>query len=149
MLWAAASLCFFRFLHSGEVVSPSELDYDSQTHLCFSDVRVDSRQCPACLEVTIKASKTDPFRQGFTLHLGVTQKRLCPVTALLQFMVYRGNSLGLLFKWRSGKYLTGAKFVSSLRAALKLVGMDESKFAGHSFRIGAATTAAQCGWRIS
>ena len=33
MLWAA--LCFFGFLQSGEVVAPSELEYDSQTHLCL------------------------------------------------------------------------------------------------------------------
>ena len=145
MLWAAASLCFFGFLRSGEVVAPSELEYDSQTHLCFSDVRVDSHVHPSRLEIIIKASKTDPFRQGFTIHLGATCKSLCPVASLLQFMALRGGEPGPLFKWKSGKYLTRAKFVASLRKALSAAGYDERKFAGHSFRIGAATTAAQCG----
>ena len=105
---------------------------------------VDSYEDPSRLEITIKATKTDPFCQGFTIHLGATCKSLCPVASLFQFMALLGGEPGPLFKWKSGKYLTRAKFVASLRKALSAAGYDERKFAGHSFRIGAASTPAQC-----
>ena len=35
------------------------------------------------ITVKIKVSKTDPFRQGMTVHLGRTGAELCPVAALL------------------------------------------------------------------
>ena len=57
MLWAAACMCFIVFLRSGEVVVPSDADYDSSTHLSFGDVRVDSVDFPQYVEVRIKVSK--------------------------------------------------------------------------------------------
>ena len=55
------------------------------------------------------------------------------------------NYTSILLNTKSGKYLTRAKSVASLHTALSAVGYDGRKFAGHSFRIGAATTAAQYG----
>ena len=44
-----------------------------------------------------------------------------------------------------GRFLTRSRFVSHLKEALIAAGVDTSKYSGHSFRIGAATTAASCG----
>lgn len=145
MLWAASCLCFFAFLRSGEVVSPSTRCYDATTHLCFEDVRVNDRQFPSALQVTVKASKTDPFRQGVVLHVGASGDSLCPVAAVLDYMVARGGKAGPLFMWKDGRFLTREDFVAGLRVALKTAGLAADDYAGHSFRIGAATTAAQCG----
>ena len=41
MLWAASCLLFFGFLHLGEVVIPSTMEYDPAYHLGFEDVCVD------------------------------------------------------------------------------------------------------------
>ena len=142
MLWAASCLCFFAFLRSGEVVSPSARCYDATTHLCFEDVRVDDRQSPSALQVTIKASKTDPFRQGVVLHVGALGDSLCPVAAVLDYIVARGGKAGPLFMWKDGRFLTRENFVAGLRVALKTAGMAAHNYAGHSFRIGPA---AQCG----
>ena len=65
MLWAAACMCFFGFLLTGEVVTPSDSSFDSSTHLTYGDVRVDNVVAPQYLEVKIKASKTNPLRQGY------------------------------------------------------------------------------------
>ena len=92
MLWAAACLCFAGFLRSGEVTCPSETVFDPQTHLSFKDVTVSSRAAPMAIQVTIKASKTDPFRQGGKVYIGVADGPLCPVAAVLSFMVARGSS---------------------------------------------------------
>ena len=145
MLWAAACLCFFGFLRSGEIVSPSETAYDPLSHLCFRDVRVDSHSSPSHLQITIKASKTDPFRQGVTLFIGVSGGKLCPVAAVLNYLVARGSSPGPLFTWENGRYLTRERFVARVRLALLAAGYTAKNYAGHSFRIGAATTAARCG----
>ena len=101
-------------------------------------VRVDNITNPHYLEVRIKASKTDPFRQGVSVFLGVTGGDLCP-------MVLRGQDAGPFFRFARGNLLTRERFVVAVRSALESVGYHSSHYAGHSFRIGAATTAAQCG----
>ena len=145
MLWAAACMCFFGFLRVGEVVIPSDSSFDPSVHLAQGDVRVDSVTRPQYLEVTIKASKTDPFRRGVSIYLGATSATLCPVAAILDYMVRRGQSPGPFFSFANGNSLTRDRFVSAVRSALQQAGVDPSRYAGHSFRIGAATTAAQRG----
>ena len=135
----------FGFLRSGEVVSPSEPTYNSQSHMCFEDIRVDNRAAPSFLQVQIKASKTDPFRHGVTIYIGATNGQLCPVAAVLSYMVLRGDSAGPLFKWADGRYLTREKFMAHVRRALTAPGLVATNYTGHSFHIGAATTAARCG----
>ncbi len=44
---------------------------------------------PSRLEVHIKALKTDPFRQGISLFIGRVTSDLCPVSAMLAYMVVR------------------------------------------------------------
>ena len=69
MLWAAFCLGFFGFLRAGEFTVP-EGAYDSGCHLSFNDIAVDSHHSPSVdshhspsrLQVTLKASKTHPFR---------------------------------------------------------------------------------------
>ena len=78
MLWAAASLCFFGFLWAGEICVPSDNSYDEGAHLNFNDVSVDSMEKPSSLRIRIKASKTDPFRQGVDIFMGRTGNELCP-----------------------------------------------------------------------
>ena len=145
MLWAAVTMCFCGFLRSGEVVSPSRSYYDPAVHLCLGDVRVDSPILPSLVEVRLKASKTDPFRRGVSVFLGVTGCTLCPVAAILDYMVRRGSAAGPFFSFSDGGFLTRDRFVQEVRAALSCAGVDSSAFAGHSFRIGAATTAARKG----
>ncbi len=66
---------------------PSDSDYDCQLHLSFRDVKVDDHRDPHFIEVIIKASKTDPFRKGVSVFIGKTGGDLCPVAAILSYMV--------------------------------------------------------------
>ncbi len=145
MLWAAATMCFFGFLRAGEVVIPSDNGFDSTRHLAYGDVRTDSQSHPRLLEVRIKASKTDPFRRGVSIYIGRTDGPLCPVAAILSYLIRRGSMEGPLFLFEDGKYLTRDHFVAAVKDALQQAGLDSSLYAGHSFRIGAATTAARRG----
>ena len=145
MLWAAAVMCFFGFLRSGEVVAPTESSFDRATNLTFGDVRVDSLQNPQYVEVKLKASKTDVFRKGVTVFLGRTGGGICPVAAVLSYMVVRDSSDGPFFKYSDGRYLTRTRFVEEMRQGLAQAGLQAGEYAGHSFRIGAATSAAERG----
>ena len=87
-----------------------------------------------------KASKTDPFGD----FVGRTDKELCPVRAVLAYMVVSGQGLRPFFQFVNGKPLTRERFVQKVSEALAHAGVDY-RLSGHSFRSGAATTAARCG----
>lgn len=150
MLWAASCLAFFGFLRVGEFTTPGVRSYDEKVHLSTADITVDHSQSPNMVFVCLKQSKTDQLRQGITIVLGRTdQNPLCPVSAMLGYLVVRGRSAGPLFVWKGGHFLTRAQFVAAVKKALGAAGADASEFNGHSFRIGAASTAAARGMEDS
>ena len=65
------------------------------------------------------------------------------VAALLAYLKFRGSQPGPLFQWQSGTPKT--RFVEEVRVVLEAAHLPAKDFAGHSFRIGAATTAALAG----
>ena len=93
--------------------------------------------------------KQSAFRKGIDLFVGKTNSCLCPVFAVLNYLCTRGMEAGPLFQFRDGKVLTRQHFVTVVKAGLDKAGIDSSKYSGHSFRIGAATTAAQNGMEDS
>lgn len=145
MLWAACTMCFFGFLRSGEIVAPTAHTFDPSYHLTLEDITIDSPAAPQLVRVHIKGSKTDPFRKGVHIFLGRTKDQLCPVAALLAYVAIRGKASGPLFRMADGTFLTRDRFVQEVRKALSAAGVDQTKYAGHSFRIGAASTAAAAG----
>ena len=124
---------------------PSDSAYDSSVHLSVGDIAVDDSRRPSFLQITIKQSKTDPFRKGVDVFVGRTGSDLCPVAAVLDFLQARGISPDPLFLFEDRRPLTRQRFVVLVRDALRKVHIDQSKYCGHSFRIGAATTAAAKG----
>ena len=136
MLWAAVCLGFFSFMHAGEFTCPS-LHAFSADMLSVRDIAVDSLRQPSRMEVTLRRSKTDPFGAGITLHLGATGCNLCPIAALLGYLAVRPPSPGPLFIFEDGSTLSRPRLIRAVKEAL---GVDDSHYSGHSFRIGAATT---------
>ena len=145
MILAACTLCFFGFLRSGEITVPSDNGYDPGAHVRFTDVAIDDRSIPNLMRIRIKASKTDPFRKGVDIFLGRTGDDICPISAMLAYLAIRGEGPGPLFRFASGKPLTRDRLVTEIRSALSAAGHREQLYAGHSFRVGAATTAAKQG----
>ena len=145
MLWAACCTCFHGFLRSGEATVPSLEAYDPEVHLSMSDVSLDSASHPKSVIIRIKASKTDQFRKGVDIHLGRTDNELCPVSALLAYISIRGLEPGPLFRFENGSPLTREALVREVWAALQQAGVDPTHYSGHSFRSGAASTAAAAG----
>ena len=81
MSWAACLLAYFGFLRSAEFNVPSLSAYNASIHLSMSDVSVDVPLDPSCLQVFIKASKTDPFRKGCYILIGLGSL-LCALSKL-------------------------------------------------------------------
>lgn len=71
--------------------------------------------------------------------LGRTGKELCPVNAIAAYMVIRGEDTWALLPVCIRVH---AVLVQRLRTALVGAGYVAADYAGHSFRSGAATTAA-------
>ena len=145
MLWAACTTTFFGFCRSREITVESASKFDPQIHLSLSDLAVDNTQAPQVISIKLKRSKTDQFMKGVKLVLGRTHNVLCPVTALLAYLAHRGDSPGPLFCWANREPLTKTKFVDHVRKGLIIANIPAHLYTGHSFRIGAATTAASVG----
>ena len=142
MLWAAMTLAFFGFLRIGELTCNST--FDPKHHLMNRDITFMPRNSPQYMLVRLKVSKTDPFRQGQTIVIGKTNSPLCPITAMVAYLNSRplSSDSGPLFTYVSGGFLTREKLTRETRLLISKGGLDSGEFAGHSFQIGAATTAA-------
>ena len=144
MLWAACCTGFFGFMRAGEFTCPSLSAFRSYM-LSPRDVTVDSHSDPSVLSVVLRRSKVDPFGTGVTIHLGRTGHAICPVSALLSYLARRGQGPGPLFLFQDGASLSKQRLLLHVRQALASHGVDASRITGHSFRIGAATAAANSG----
>ena len=118
MIWAAMNICFFGFLRLGEICTSSASVFDQTTHLAPSDVSLDNVTSPFKMFVTIKASKTDPFRSGVTLVLGAT----------LPYLSIRGTGDGPLFKFEDGSFLYRDQFMAEVRKLLRSAGIEACQY---------------------
>ena len=144
LFWAACCLAYFGFLRSSEFTVPNADAFSPDLHLSVNDISVDRRVDPSQIHVNIKVSKTDPFRHGCIIALGQGRSPLCPVEAVLSYLSIRGGTSGPLFVRTNGVPLTRAYFSERLHSLLGAAGIA-GRYSSHSFRIGAATSAALAG----
>ena len=147
MFIAAINLAFFGFLRCGEFTTTACPDLKQAQHLCMKNIVVyPSFDQPTSMRVHLKYSKTDPFGHGHTLPLFVTGHKTCPVMAMHTYFNMRGFCPeSPLFVLADNRPLTHTAFITMLRAVSGKLGLDSTLYAGHSFRIGAATTVAAAG----
>ena len=69
----------------------------------------------------------------------------CPVHIILAYLSFRGSGPGPLFRLADGSPVSQAIFIDKLSMAFKYCSLDPSHYKGHSFRIGAASYAANAG----
>ncbi|XP_070550754.1 uncharacterized protein [Ptychodera flava] len=147
LLESAFVLAFFGFLRCSEFTC-SGRSFNPAYNLCVRDLNVqtDTQGYPDALSVNIKASKTDQMRRGFKLRLFATKSTICPVTTIHRFLRVRRQMCSSpqepLFILPERVPLNRETFTALLRSLLSRLGFQPHLYAGHSFRIGAATTAA-------
>ena len=143
LMWAAMTVCFFGFFRSGKITVPFAAAFNPTIHLSWGDVAVDNLANPSVIHFFLKWSKHDQFGTGVEVFIRKTGKPVCPVMAALAYLASCGDAPGPFFKESHGKPLT--KFIQEVWSTLTSMGLLANQFAGHSFRIGAATAAAQAG----
>ena len=148
VVWAIAVMAFFGFFRLGELLPDTGSTFDPKTDLAWGDLAVDSHTDTRTVKIHLKKSKCDQFGKGLDVYLGQTDLDLCPVTALLAYIETRGSGPGPLFVDSSQARITKLWFIGQFRDVLATACLPQQEYAGHSFRIGAATTAASVGLTI-
>ena len=149
VLWAIAAVAFFGFFRLGELLPEKGSENNTALLLTWSDISVDRRDNPRVVRIHLKRSKCDQFGKGADIFLGRVDTPICPVAALLGYMAASGDKPGPFFRKVDGQVVTKAWFVDQIRLTLETLGFPQRQYAGHSFRIGAATAAAQAGLQDS
>ena len=146
MMWAACCTAFFGFLRCSEFTIPSPSEFEPATHLSIKDMAIDDKTS-SLIRVTIKQSKTDPFRKGVHLFLGRTDNPICPVTAILPYLTACGNTAGQLFTQKKAVCSLGNTSATSFQGYCRLqaAGLPAGQYNTHNFCIGAATSAKKAG----
>ena len=138
MFWAPCTLGYFGFLWLAEFTVPSLASFSPSVHLGVHDLAVNSSTAPSCIRISIKASKTDLFRKGCSIHIGFGKYPLCAVHALLAYLAIWGDGPGPLFLCQNGQPLSRTLLTNWLRQIMASAGIS-GNFSSHGFRIGAAT----------
>ncbi|XP_020607314.1 uncharacterized protein LOC110045991 [Orbicella faveolata] len=146
MLWAAFTLAFSAFLRTSEFTCNGP--FNPEVHLTSQDITFHpDLQSPSLMRVRIKQSKTDPFRQGCTLTIAKSTSPICSVMAMKGYILQAQPpaSRPLFTFSQSGSWPTRSCLTKELRFILQQCGFPSNNFYAHSFRIGAATSAAAAG----
>lgn len=122
-----------------EYAAPSTTTYDPLRTLLLQDHSIRATE----LTISLKASKTDQFRSGQLVTVAGCTSPCCPVQAMSAYLrVRQGSSALPLFLLESGQFLSRLGLTTTLRSLLASLGMPSTSYSSHSFRIGAATSAA-------
>ena len=124
-------VAFFGFLRSSELLSLKWADMERQNE---------------GYRISISASKTDPFRRGAVVELKASgHEVLCAVKALDHLRPRSCSTAGPVFTWEGGRPIQRQRLNDLIRLLASLSNVPVGHYSSHSFRIGAATTAAAAG----
>jgi hypothetical protein len=143
------TLAFFGCFRASEIVISDNRPYDASTHLSFDDLTILPKEKSMC--IYLKKSKTDVLSQGVSVYVGCSGNDVCAYCMMCKYLVYRSTipnnaPSSALFLDILGNPLKKEYFLSTTRLALSMAGFNPSKFSGHSYRSGAATTAGDRGF---
>jgi hypothetical protein len=149
MFETAFLLAFFGFLRLGEFTVYSKAQPPA-TGLLGGDVQI--RQAGAegtTVLITLRRSKNNHSGQPQIISIaGIPGDRLCPVQAVQRFQATRPTAGLAFFCHFDHSPLTRHEFQAVLKRTVDLAGIGGG-FSSHSFRIGAATSAAVAGYSES
>ena len=141
---AAFLLAFFGFLRVSEFACASKKS-DVSRVISIGDVSFE-KDHSSFMVVTIRFSKTDQCGVSVPLVIyRISDISICPVQALLEFLSLRVQKEGPIFMHFGGDPLTCFQVGHVLKKGISAIGLQSNAFSPHSFRIGAATSAALCG----
>lgn len=136
-------LAFHAFLRIGEMTSTGK---KSQHFLLRKHVSFEVESgSPRLLEIVFPHFKHNSHPVStHSISANSATPKYCPVLALHQYLTVRkhDNPDQPLFSFMDGSPISRLFFTQQLKSSLKWSGLHEHNYKSHSFRIGAATTAA-------
>ena len=138
-------IAFHGFFRMGELI-PRNIDYFHKV-VQMADVSF-CRKEDKILSCTIKLNywKGNITKRLAGIEISAIQPaNICPVGNLVAFLSVRGSVPGPLFCKANGSPCSRHELSNVLNNTLRFSALDVSRFKGHSFRIGAATSAAAAG----
>ena len=104
------------------------------------------------VKITLKRSKTDQFGEGMTKGIPYfANENYCPVSSLKNWLTLSKIKSGPIFKrFAKGSIITSHRLTDQsvvliIKECLKIAGIENQNFSGHSLRSGFATVAADAG----
>lgn len=148
LLRAMMTLAYFCFLRIGEMAIKCENDISKVIQM--EDVHIEKiDEVNINMSVIIKNYKHSDL-QPKTLSLTFLKNSpVCPVNSFLEYKRLIKHNTGPLFKFSCGTPVKASYFNSSLKKLLEFINLNPQFYKGHSFRIGAATSAAMRGIPLS
>ena len=153
VLWAALTMGSYGLFCSRELAQPKLAEAGTPHFISVQDVAphfsVGQLQY---VWVFLASSKTDHFHQGCPV-IGCTRTicGACEAWHLLQQHQCTGSSLEAPFFKINDRALDTVTLVNHIKHLATSLGLDSSRYSGHSLRIGGATSDAQAGlsqWQI-
>ena len=139
---SAFLLAFFGFLRVGEYACLSKNRLSNHV-INIEDVSVIGGQC---VSIHLHHSKADQRGKGADITIVHSPDKVCcPLQALQSFLAIRPPVKGPLFIHFNQEPMTMFQISSMLKKIVHTLGLPKEDFSPHSFRIGAATSAAMGG----
>ena len=139
LLRAMFVVAFFGLMRVGEIT----MSKDGVVPLHVNQVRI----TPDMVTITISKFKHNKSMRPVDIPLPKQDiQDICPVAALHDYLVYRGDSPGPLFALSNLSPVKREFFIKHLRKTLSYCGFSWNQYKSHSFRIGGASYYADLGF---
>ena len=142
---AMCSLAFYAFLRIGEMTSVPGRDANPPLNLFQLTKLLNSAGDLIAFKLTFGNFKQNYNERPFSVEVS-RQPNSCPVDLLSKYLDMRGTRPGPIFATVDGSPVSRSSFSHRLSMAIQLCGLAPSRYKGHSFRIGAASHAADKGF---
>jgi len=138
---AMCVFAFHAFARIGEITSSSA---NHNLHFRQLAVNTDTNHRVVSSTVTFYDFKHSYNQRPFLLNI-LPSPYHCPVQLIVDYIRLRGNSPGPLFRTHDLLPVSRSQFTSTLSTVFTFCSLDPARYKGHSFRIGAASNAADKG----
>lgn len=138
-------LAFHAFMRLGELVirSPAKANLVLQR----SDVSFNSASGKVSAQLILRDFKHNTEKTPVIICLNAgPNAEFCPVRSLMQYVSIFRHQTGPLFQFIDGKPVPASFISLQLQKVVEFIGLNPKFYKGHSFRIGAATHAANQGF---
>ena len=136
------AMCLFAFSTFSRIGEITANNAGNNIQLNQISSLLDKNNKVVCIKVQFLQFKHSYNQRPFSLTVS-RQPNFCPVEHFWSYLQLRGCSEGPVFRRLDGISVPRQFFNDQLFTALKVCHLDPDKYKGHSFRIGAASHAAE------